>query len=152
MTSTNATTEKAHQRYAWIFLFVLEILLALNILIVIVESEGPAIFEADTGVAWAEFAAAYPTVATAYRLEQRLAYMGYLSLALFALFVTYFAFRQGRRWAWYALWVLPGTLALTAVLLALSDQPGLGAYYGGFAIVVLIGLLLPIRIFFPKVG
>lgn len=141
---------KAYQRYAWILLFVLEILLALNILIVIALAADPATFEMDTGVAWAEFSAAYPTVATAYRLEQTLAYVGYLSLALLALFVTYFAFRQGRRWAWVALWVLPGALALTAVLLALSDQPGLGAYYGGFAIVVAIGLLLPIRQFFPK--
>lgn len=150
MTTTKTTDEKVYQKYAWILLSLVGILLALNILAVAVFISGPDQFETDTGVAWSEFAAAYPSVATAYKLEQRLAYMGFVSLSLFALVITLVGFRQGHRWAWYAMWLLPATLALTAVLLALSDQPGIGAFYGIFVIVTIIGLLLPYRKFFPK--
>ncbi len=142
-------SEKGFQRHAWWILFILEILLLLNILFVIAVYEGPDDFQADTGVAWAEFLQTYPSVALAFRLEQRVAFTGYVGLTLFALLVTFFAFREGHRWAWYAMWIFPAALALTAVLFALSEQPDLGAYYGIFAIVVVVGLLLPIRRFFP---
>ncbi len=150
MTTASTTNEKAYQKHAWILLFGVGILLALNILALAAFVAGPEQFEVDTGVAWDEFSGAYPSVATAYKLEQRLAYMGFVSVALFALVITFVGFRQGHRWAWYAMWLLPATLALTAVLLALSDQPGIGAFYGVFVVVTVIGLLLPIRKFFPK--
>ena len=150
ISSASQTAETILQRHGWIFLFVLEILLALNILLVIAIAEGPEDFEADTGVAWAEFSEAYPTVATAFKLEQRVAFTGYLGLTLFALGITFFAFRNGLRWAWYTMWILPGVLAVTAALFVPSDQPNLATYYGGFAGVAVIGLLLPIRKFFPK--
>ncbi len=150
MSPDSQVTESTLQRRGWIFLFVLEILLALNILLVIAIYEGPDDFEAETGVAWAEFSEAYPTVATAYRLEQRVALASYLSLTLFALSITFFAFRKGRRWAWFTMWVLPGTLAVTAALFVPGGLPDLTTYYGGFAIVAIVGLLLPIRKFFSK--
>lgn len=150
MTTTKSTHEKAYQKYAWILLFVVGILLALNILLVATFFTGPEQFEADTGVAWDEFSQVYPGVATAYILEQRLAYVGFASLALLALVITCFGFRKGHRWAWYAMWLLPATLALAVGLLVLSEQPEIGAYYGVFVVVTVIGLLLPIRKFFPK--
>ncbi len=128
----------------------LGILLVVNILIVAGVEDHALEFKKDTGVAWDEFTAAYPGVAASYIQEQRLLYMGFASLALFALVITYFGFRQGHRWAWFAMWLLPITLTLAALLLSQSRRPEIGAFYGGFTGVAVIGLLLPIRKFFPK--
>ncbi len=141
--------EKGYQRHAWLILFILEILLLLNLLFVIAVAEGPDNFQADTDVSWVEFSQTYPSVATAYLLEQRGFLSVYVGLTLLALIVTFFAFREGNRWAWYALWIFPATVTLTAVLFALSEEPDLAAYYGIYAVVVVVVLLLPIRRFFP---
>ena len=150
MITAHQSPEKAYQKYAWVILFVLGVLLVLNILIVAAFVSGGNDFKADTGATWNEFAAAYPGIAAAYVLEQRLAYTGFASVALFALVIAYFGFRQGYRWAWFAMWLLPITLVLMAMLLFLSRRPDIGAFYGGLTLVAVIGLLLPIRKFFPR--
>lgn len=150
MINARQSQEKAYQKYAWVILFGLGVLLVANILIVVAFASGTSDFEADTGVAWDEFKAAYPGVANAYILEQRLLYVGFAGIALFALVMTYFGLRPGHRWAWFALWVLPAALALTAILMIPGRRPEIGAFYGVFAIAAVIGLLLPIRKFFPK--
>ncbi len=50
MSSAAQITEKSYQKYAWIILLVISILLALNMLFLIAES-GPEMFQADTGMA-----------------------------------------------------------------------------------------------------
>jgi len=142
--------EKAYHKYAWIVLFALGVLLVVNILVVAGVEDHVAEFAKDTGVAWDALTAAYPGVAAAYTLNQRLLYVGFASLVLFGLVITWFGFRPGHRWAWFAMWLLPITLASTALLMTQSRQPELPVLYGGFAIVAVIGLLLPIRKFFRK--
>jgi hypothetical protein len=141
--------EKAYQRYAWVILFLLSTLLVVNIVIVAAIEDHAHEFQEDTGITWNEFAAAYPGVANAYLLSQRLLYVGFTSLALFALIITYFGFRQGQRWTWFAMWLFAGALVLTALLFAPSKRPEIGVLYGAFALITVIGLLLPIRKFFP---
>lgn len=150
MNTARQSQEKVYQKYAWVILFLLSALLVVNIIIVAgVEDHGYE-FQKDTGVTWQEFSAAYPGVAEAYGLNQQLLYIGFTSLALFALIVTYFGFRQGQRWAWFAMWLLAVALALTAILFGPSQRPDPGAVYAAFAAVAVIGLLLPIRKFFPR--
>ena len=108
---------------------------------VIFES-GPRQFEIDTGVAWAEFSQAYPTVAASFRLAQRSYQVGYLGLTLFALFVAFFRLRQGLRWAWWSLWILPGALAATTALMLIYDQRTVATVYGIGALIALFGMLL----------
>lgn len=143
------SSEKAYQKYAWIILFGISILLVLNMLFLFFAPVSD-IFESDTGVSWAEFSTDYPNVANAYLLEQRLLYAGFLGIALFGVIITFGAFRKGHRWAWYAMWVFPATLTLTAILLAFHDQMGISIFYIVFILVSVIGLLLPYRKFFPK--
>jgi hypothetical protein len=149
MTTAHHSSERAYQKYAWVILLALSILLLVLILIVAGIEDHALEFQKDTGVAWDELMAAYPGVAAAYTLNLRLLYVGYASLPLFSLVVTYFGLRPGHRWAWYALWVLPAALTLTAILLASGRQPGVGAIYGSFAVVAVVGLLLSYRKFFP---
>ena len=150
MITARQSREKAYQNYGWIILFALGILLVLNILILVAFESGAVQFSEDTGAAWAEVTAAYPGVAAAYMLNQHLLFLGFVSLALFGLVITWFGLRQGQRWAWYALWLLPMTLTFTALLMTQARQPELPVLYGGFALAAVIGLLLPIRKFFPK--
>ncbi|MBI1259502.1 MAG: hypothetical protein GC204_18700 [Chloroflexi bacterium] len=150
MAAAGQAREKAYQRYAWVILFLLSALLVLDIVIVAGVEDHASEFQKDTGVTWQEFTTAYPGVADAYVLNQRLLYVGFTSLALFGLVVTWVGFRHGDRWAWFAMWLLVAALALTALLFAPSRRPEIGAVYGGFGLVALIALLLPIRKFFPS--
>jgi hypothetical protein len=70
-------------------------------------------------------------------------------MALFALVVTYFGYHQGHRWAWFAMWLLPIMLTLATLVLSQSRRPEISVFYGVIAILDVIGLLLPIRKFFP---
>ena len=150
MIRAQQSQERAYQKYAWVILFALGVLLVVNIVIVAGVEDHASEFQKDTGVTWQEFTAAYPGVANAYVLNQQLLYVGFTSLALFALIIIYFGFRQGQRWAWYAMWLLPAMLTLPAMLLSQSRRPEIGAFYGVFTIAAVIGLLLPIRKFFPQ--
>ena len=150
MTTVRQPQEKAYQKYAWVILFVLGILLVVNMMIVAGVEDHAYEFHEDTGVTWQEFAADYPGVASAYTLNLELLFLIFGSLALFALVVTYFGFRQGQRWAWFTMWLFAATLALTAILFGPSKRPDPGAIYAGFAVITVIGLLLPIRKFFPQ--
>ncbi|MCC6192035.1 MAG: hypothetical protein IT318_23650 [Anaerolineales bacterium] len=149
MATARQSQVRAYQEYAWVILFLLSALLVVTTLIVAGVEDHAHEFQADTGATWVEFTAAYPGVADAYVLTQRLLYVGFISLALFALIITYFGVRQGHRWAWWAMWLLPAALVLTTLLFLQSRRPETGAVYGGFAAVAVIGLLLPIRKFVP---
>ena len=140
--------EKAYQKYAWVILFVLSILLVVNIAFVAVFEDHPSEFGKDTGATWSAFTSAYPDVAAAYTFQQHLVYAAFASLALFALLASYFGLRKGDRWAWFSLWLLPAMLILTTLLFFLqSRQPAVGFVYGIYALVAVIGLLLTYRKF-----
>jgi hypothetical protein len=141
--------ERTYQKYAWVIPFVGAVLLVLNALFLI-SASGPEMFKTDTGVEWAEFSTTYPSIATAYRFEQSLGLVGLLGVALFALVVAYFAFRNGKRWAWYGMWIFPGVLAATAGLMVIAGASGLAIFYAGFTLFVILGILLAFRTFFPS--
>lgn len=149
MSVKSGPPEKIYQKHAWLILFVLAVLLTLNTAFILVRGTDPAVFEMDTGVAWAEFSSAYPTVATFVTLMERLLAAGLMGFGVFAAIVTILKYRTGERWAWYTMWLLPGMLALLATLLYLHDQAYVGVYYAGATVIAVLGLLLPIRKFFP---
>lgn len=146
MTASDLIKPKPTQRAGWIILFVLSILMAANSLFFGLMGVTPEIFEIDTGVAWSDFAADYPTVATHLDLAERLNGSGYFGVMLFAAMVTFFGLRRGERWAWYALWIFPGVLSLGAAWFFTHNQAGIGFFYSGAAAVALLGLLLSARL------
>lgn len=150
MRTTQPLQGKAYQRYAWVLLFLLGTLLVVNIVVVAGVEDHTQQFQEDTGTTWQEFAAAYPGVADAYVQNQHLLFLCFASVALFAVIITYFGFRNGNRWAWYAMWLLPAMLAVTTILVIPARQTELPILYGGFTLVAVIGLLLAFRGFFPR--
>jgi Mn2+/Fe2+ NRAMP family transporter len=118
---TQIDTEKAYQKYAWVILFALGVLLTLNNLILLV-----------AGIAQASA-------------------IGYLGFSLLATVIAFFNYRNRERWAWYAMWIFPAVLVLTAIrLFSENEDRGLALMFTAFAALSLLGLLLPSRMFFPK--
>ncbi|GAA3815181.1 hypothetical protein [Streptomyces chiangmaiensis] len=71
-------------------------------------------------------------------------------MGLFGVLITLFPFRHGERWAWFAQWFYP---AFWTVHLVGQLPPGKDHIHQVvFLMLSLVGLLLPVREFFPRVG
>ena len=104
---------------------------------------GPGTFEADTGVAWETLTDVFPTVATQFANAQQASLVGTLGIGLFSLIVTYFAFRTGERWSWFAMWIMPLSMVPSTISLAITENQWGVAIFGGLLILVaIIGLFL----------
>jgi len=70
-----------------------------------------------------------------------------LGLGLFGMLIVLVPYRRGERWAWYALWFYPvfWTLHLVGNLPPGDDH----IHQVAFIVLSLVGLLLPVRAFFP---
>jgi len=72
-------------------------------------------------------------------------FMGYTAFSLYAFLVLLIPFRQGKKWAWLATWILPVVLALTAYFV-----PDFGPYYYASAAACALALLLAMPAFFSN--
>ena len=75
--------------------------------------------------------------------NQTAIFKSYTAISLYAFLVLLIPFREGRKWAWTATWILPIVLALTA-----NFMPEFGLYYYGSAVVFAMGLILAMKDFF----
>jgi hypothetical protein len=144
------TSEKADQNMGWMLLFFIALMMTLSSLFLLVFS-GPQTFEGDTGVAWEDLNAVFPTVATQFEIMQQSGLATTVSVGLFSLAVIYFAFRVGQRWAWFVMWILPASMLPGTIALARTPNQAVIAVFGAALILIAIaGLLLSYRTFFPK--
>ena len=72
-------------------------------------------------------------------------FVSYTAFSLYAFLVLLIPFREGKKWAWAATWILPVVMALTA-----NFAPDYGPYYYGTAAVFTLGLLLTMKDFFSR--
>lgn len=72
-------------------------------------------------------------------------FTSYTAFSLYAFLVLLIPFREGKKWAWAATWILPVVMALTAYFV-----PEFGPYYYGSAAVFVVGLLLTMQDFFSS--
>lgn len=116
--------EKAYEKYAWVFLLVLSIIgMAFGIL----GFAGLPIFGPDINTE-----------------AQQIAGMLMLGLSIFSIAVVLRPYRMGERWAWYVLWYL----VMPSVFFIYLGGPLV--LNGPLLVLALLGLLLPVRKFFPK--
>ena len=73
------------------------------------------------------------------------------SWALLVLAITLTGFRRGEKWAWYTLWLVPAVLVAQGIIhsILLGDINEMLKWIPTTSI-SLLGLLLPIRKFFPR--
>jgi len=69
-------------------------------------------------------------------------------MGLFGVAITVWGYRQGARWAWAVLWYYP---VFWTVHLVTGLPPGTDHLHQlAFIVLSLVGLLLPVRAFFPR--
>jgi hypothetical protein len=116
----------------------------------------PAIAESMTGMAWEELQATEPGAAHLIDRQVRLGGAQLATLSLLSIIICLVGYRQGERWAWYALWALPLWMVLVFVLFLTSDRqpdfppppPLISAPI--FIVVSALALMLAYRKFFSK--
>jgi hypothetical protein len=130
---STTNTESFVSRHAW------KVLLALSLLIGffgLMDLAGGAadlqngeavLMHSLTGMSWTELQAASPAAAHLVDWKFRSDGATLLVLGVLASAVCLGGFRQRQRWAWYALWAVPGWVALTVIsLLSAVAYPGYG--------------------------
>ena len=78
-------------------------------------------------------------------LKEPSLFLGHAAFNLSAFLIILFPFRQGKKWAWLATWILPLVLALIGVL-----DAEIAPYYYGLAAVCVVGMLLTMQDFFSN--
>jgi hypothetical protein len=147
----NVQSWKWYERYAWILLFVMGLLLVLlgvsYIVIALPERSGSELALREGRVYTAALLEqAPPQLALVVGVSERSGGIFEAGFGLFVLAVTWSRFRQGDRWAWWVLWLLPAALLAECLNVARA-----GAILGPlpvFVVVPVLGLVLPIRRFF----
>jgi len=99
-----------------------------------------------SGRTWEQFAAADAEVASLYSLDLAMLGMALTAFSILGLIAALIPYRQGERWAWFAMWLLPLLYAGMALRM-LSVQYVVGYMYLGFLVLSLIGMVIPMRRF-----
>jgi hypothetical protein len=143
--------EKSRPRVGFILLFAVALLQSAVTLFYLLATGPELHFAGNTGIAWAEFSRANPTVAGEYAMTRYASLAANLAMGLFALAILYFPFRDGRRWAWFTLWILPAYLSLIALNRAQNgNDPALIWMAALLILVAVAGLLISYPAFFRR--
>jgi ABC-type spermidine/putrescine transport system permease subunit I len=139
------------QNYGWILVSIVALLVSLSGISLVTSSAADE-FERDTGVSWEKLSGEYPTVAAQFLMTRQSALVTTTAVALIALAVAYFAFRTGQRWAWFAMWIMPASMAPGIISLFRTENQRMIAYFGAFLVLLAVaGLLVSIPVFFPRI-
>jgi hypothetical protein len=145
MNNVGVTGTKTIRTSGWVLVFAVGLLQTVSAVFLLAFS-GPSTFEADTGVSWAALSEQFPTVADQFSMVQQASLVGTLALGLISLAVTFFALRNGQRWGWFTMWILPASMIPGMVSLAQSEnQSGVALFAGALILVASIGIVLSYR-------
>ncbi len=99
-------------------------------------------FEASTGFAWSEVRETGPSNASYIVRLERLIGVGYVVVGLAWAALALRMLRRGQREAWLLLWGMPSVFGAASTVFIVHEARGLGIYYGVFALVAVVGLIL----------
>ena len=148
--TTRSAGEKVYVKHAWIIFFVFGLLAVISAPIQFLgKPPNPPSPEGMTGLTLDEMAARMPGIlgyigGISRQLGNFMLVMGVLTMGLAA-----GPYRKGEKWAWYISWIYP---VLLVIQLANSFATGgfLWQLDFGFLFVILAGLFMPFRKFFPR--
>ena len=146
--------DKAYEKYAWIIPFafgIFNLLFSFVLFFAPRRLEDPSFsaVESLTGRTFAQIATSDPGVAnyTYYLIRTFTIFIAGLNAYLAVVSAT--AYRRGERWAWYLTWLVPALFVLD-----LPYEFLVRAFIDVSSIIIVailvVGLLLPYRKFFPK--
>ena len=145
----STATEKAYKRYAWIIFFVyglLPVMIAPRYLLLGIPPDPPSP-EGMTGLTLDEMAVRIPGMLGYISSLSVQLYNFMLAMGVLVMGIAAVPYRKGEKWAWYAFWILPINLVIQ---LANSRGGFLWQVDLAFIFVLLAGLFMPYRKFFPK--
>jgi hypothetical protein len=150
---TTPRVEKVYEKYAWVIITIIGVLIFVGgVPHVLGNNSSPGIVESFVGMAMSEFKASNTNFYDVYDFYFRAGGWPDMGFAFFVIVISATAYRKGERWAWYYLWSVPvfflGHAAIT--LIFGQSTASLIPFLSVFVVLSLIGLLLPIRKFFPK--
>jgi hypothetical protein len=144
--------EKAYEKYAWVIPFVMGLFflvsMSVTILFPVILTGAEGAVQSLTGSTFSQLAASSPGLGNYIDYLIRVLAIFSAGLGAFFMVVSATAYRKGEVWAWYLTWVVPVLFLLDAV----ND------YYAFryvdvssmvIAAILVVGLLLPYRKFFP---
>ena len=144
-------TERAYEKYAWILLFAIGVVFLVAAVPATLGIPDPATVERIAGMTVNELKVSSPGFYNLYLFYFRFGGLSDIGFAFFITAISVTAYRKGEKWAWYALWVLPAYfIASAAISMSLESNLSLLLPETTFAILSLVGLLLPYRKFFPS--
>jgi len=145
--------KRLFEKYAWLvflFLGLLWLVVGLNQIFL---PEG--LMETDvqhvTGMSLSELEASSPESILLVRFQMGVIGNLKTSWSLLVLAITLTGFRRGEKWAWYTLWLVPAVLVSQGIInsILFGDINEMLKWIPTTSI-SLVGLLLPIRKFFPR--
>jgi len=143
--------EKAYEKYAWILLFAIGVIFLVSAVPATLGIPDPATVERIAGMTVNELKVSSPGFYNLYLFYFRFGGLSDIGFAFFITAISVTAYRKGEKWAWYALWVLPAYfIASAAISMSIESNLSLLLPETVFAILSLVGLLLPYRKFFPS--
>jgi hypothetical protein len=145
--------ERVYEKYGWVIFLAVGLLWLVTGLSQIFNAD--VMIEIDVqhvkGMSLSELEALNPESIELVRL-----YMGTMgnlktSWSLFILAITLTGYRRGEKWAWYTLWLAPAILVSQGIIdtILLGDINEMLKWIP-ITSISLLGLLLPIRKFFPR--
>jgi hypothetical protein len=148
------TNPKFYEKYAWVIFFIIGVMVLVG---AIPHTFGintdPTLVQSISGQTIDELRISNPMLFNLYNFYFRGGGLSDLGFAFFLIVISLFAYRQGQKWAWYALWFVPiwflAWVGLSSTLPPASQQillPPLTV----IIVLSIAGLLLPFRQFFPK--
>lgn len=147
-------SEKNYEKYAWIIFFVIGIIVLVGgISHMFGINTEPALVETISGQTIAELKLSSPMFFNLYNFYFSGGGLSDIGFAFFLIIISLTAYRQGLKWSWYALWFVPiFFLAWILISLSLPIEAKFSLFPPLIIFIVfsLVGLLLPIRKFFPK--
>jgi hypothetical protein len=144
---------RVYEKYAWVIFIALGLLwvvVGLNQIFLqdeLLESD----VELVTDMSWSDLKASSP-VATDF-VRWLYGAMGLLktSWSFLVLAITLTGYRRGEKWAWYTLWLVPILLVSSALFnVSFVGDVSHTLQWIPITSISLVGLLLPIRRFFPR--
>jgi len=150
------SNEKFYEKYAWIVFLVVGILVLVGTVPhALGFNTDPTLVQTISGKTIDELKTSSPMVFNLYNFYFRGGGLSDLGFAFFLIVISMTAYRQRQKWAWYAFWFIPvyflGWIGLSLTLPSESSSsliPPLTI----FIILSLLGLFLPLKKFFPKLG
>ena len=140
--------EKGYQKYAWIILFIFGLLWLIAAPINLLGTPpNPPSPEGTTGLTLDQMEARIPGMQRYIGSISRQLGNFMLAMGVLIMGIAAFPYRKGEKWAWYFCWILPVSLVIQLI----NSQGGFGWQADlAFIFVLLAGLFMPYRKFFPK--